>query len=116
LALFSAAGAKNKEKKAANHFFIDEDEHGLDLKKVLKKLGSLGIASLLVEGGGSIINSFLAQGLYDEIILFTAGKLIGGKEAVELFSSGAALNRAVNIKRKEIIEFASGYLVRGYRI
>ncbi len=116
LVLFSSAGAKNKEKKVAHHFFITGNEYGLDLKIVLKTLGSLGIASLLVEGGGSIIDSFLGQGFYDEIILFTADKLIGGKAAVELFSSGASLTRPVKIARKEIIEFASGRLVRGYRV
>jgi diaminohydroxyphosphoribosylaminopyrimidine deaminase/5-amino-6-(5-phosphoribosylamino)uracil reductase len=116
LILFSAKNAKNKERKVERHFFIAEDEDGLDLKQVLKILGSLSISSVLIEGGGKIIDSFLKQRLYDEIILFVGNKLIGGKESVELFPSGAALQRPVVLKRNEIVTLGSGYLLRGFRV
>lgn len=116
LILFSAKDTKNKERKTERHFFISEDEDGLDLKQVLKILGSLAISSILIEGGGGIIDSFLKQKLYDEIFLFVGDKLIGGKESVELFPSGAAINRPVVLKRKEIIELKPGYLLRGFRV
>lgn len=116
LVLFSGKSAKNKERKAEHHFFIDEDEGGLDLKKALKKLADLKISSLLIEGGGKTIDSFLNKQLYDEIFLFVGNKLIGGKESVELFSSGALLTRPIVLKNKEIIELESGYLLRGFRV
>lgn len=113
--LFSAKSAANKEPKVDKHFFIAEDEDGLDLKKALQILASSGISSLLVEGGGKTIDSFLKKRLYDEIILFTAGKLVGGKKAVEFFPSGTGLNKAVVLKRKEITECRGGYILRGFR-
>ncbi len=115
LILFSAASAENKEQKVENHFFIESDETGLDLDQVLKKLYKMDIASVLVEGGGKIIDSFLSKKLYDEVLLFTAGKLIGGREAVELFPTGSGLSEAVQLKQKEITQFDSGYLVRGFK-
>ncbi|MDD4351650.1 MAG: bifunctional diaminohydroxyphosphoribosylaminopyrimidine deaminase/5-amino-6-(5-phosphoribosylamino)uracil reductase RibD [Candidatus Gracilibacteria bacterium] len=45
-----------------------------DLRKVLSKLSSKGISSVLVEGGAQIYNSFLQAGLVDEILIFTAPK------------------------------------------
>lgn len=114
LVIFSSEKAKNREKRAAYHFFVAEDGHGLDLNAVLKRLAKLDIASLLVEGGGKVIDSFLKKGLYDEIVLFVADRLIGGKESVQLFDSGAELARAVHLQKKEMIAFQSGFLVRGF--
>ena len=51
---------------------------GLDLLAVLKELGSYGVTSLLVEGGGMVHASFLRQGLYDQANLFIAPLFIGG--------------------------------------
>jgi diaminohydroxyphosphoribosylaminopyrimidine deaminase/5-amino-6-(5-phosphoribosylamino)uracil reductase len=115
LVIFSAKGAENKDRKVDHHFFIEEDEDGLDLNIVLKELAFLGISSLLVEGGGKTIDSFLKKGIYDEVFLFVGNKLIGGKESVELVPSGASLKQPVILKRKEILELESGYLLRGFR-
>lgn len=51
---------------------------GLDLRQVLLKLAQAGIGSLLVEGGGQIHGSFLAQELADEAAFFIAPLLVGG--------------------------------------
>jgi len=115
LVIFSAKEAKNQEKKVAHHFFVKTDADGLDLKEVLKKLYELQVASVLIEGGGQVIDSFLKKGLYDEFVLFVADKLIGGKEAVEIFPSGTGLDRPIIIKDKEIIPCGSGFVVRGYK-
>jgi len=56
---------------------VAEDGRGLDLAAVLKKLGSMGVQSLLVEGGGQVHASFLAAGLYDEVNIFYAPVIIG---------------------------------------
>mgnify|MGYP001616839074 FL=1 len=49
----------------------------INLKAALRKLASLGIATLLVEGGGKTISSFIRQKLADELILFITPWLIG---------------------------------------
>lgn len=54
-----------------------EDTNTLYLKDVLKELGKLQIASVLVEGGGGIFTSFVKKNLFDEILLFVSPKLLG---------------------------------------
>jgi GTP cyclohydrolase II len=55
----------------------------LDLAGVLGRLGSRGIASVLIEGGSGIITSALAGGLVDRLSVCIAPKVLGqGIEAV----------------------------------
>jgi riboflavin-specific deaminase-like protein len=55
----------------------------LDLENLLEKLDARGMATLFVEGGASIITSFLAMGLADRIVVVTAPFLLGrGIDAV----------------------------------
>jgi diaminohydroxyphosphoribosylaminopyrimidine deaminase/5-amino-6-(5-phosphoribosylamino)uracil reductase len=58
--------------------FIKEQSNGrLDLKSVLKELGKLNIASLLVEGGSKIFTSFIKESLFDDILMFMSPKILG---------------------------------------
>jgi diaminohydroxyphosphoribosylaminopyrimidine deaminase/5-amino-6-(5-phosphoribosylamino)uracil reductase len=50
----------------------------LSLKAVLKKLYSLSIRSVLVEGGAEVHASFLKEKFADELALFIAPKIFGG--------------------------------------
>jgi len=54
---------------------VDRDK--VDLKKLLKTLGERDITSLLVEGGGAVITSFLKLGLADKLVVIIAPKLLG---------------------------------------
>lgn len=50
----------------------------LDLNVLLKKLGELGIDSILVEGGGTLNESLLQTGLVNALKVYLAPKIIGG--------------------------------------
>ena len=56
----------------------------MDLKVALVKLGQKGIASILLEGGGTLNGSMLEQKLVDRLILFIAPKIIGGYDSGKL--------------------------------
>jgi diaminohydroxyphosphoribosylaminopyrimidine deaminase/5-amino-6-(5-phosphoribosylamino)uracil reductase len=60
------------------------DKQGrVDIEKLLKILGERNILSLLVEGGGEVITSFLRLNLADKIIAIIAPKILGkGTDAV----------------------------------
>ena len=49
----------------------------LDLNATLRLLGSEGLTRVYCEGGGQLAASLLSAGLVDELVVFTAGKLIG---------------------------------------
>src|SRR5699024_7455517 len=53
----------------------------IEVTDVVKELGKLKIASLFVEGGARVNDSFLRAGLINQYILYIAPKLIGGKDA-----------------------------------
>jgi len=116
LILFSSKEAKNKIKKGEYHYFVSEDEKDLlNLNEILHILFQHGISSVIVEGGSQLINSFIRKRIYDEIILFQAGKLIGGKESGELFADGIKVSAPVFIKDREVTELEKGCIIRGYK-
>ena len=61
---------------------------GLDLRAVVTALFGAGIGSLMVEGGASVIASFLAAHLVDELVITIAPRLLGGHNPFTRTSSG----------------------------
>jgi len=51
----------------------------VDLGRLVKKLEEMGIATLFVEGGESVLWSFLKEGIADELSVFVGSMIIGGK-------------------------------------
>ncbi len=51
------------------------------LDEMLQRAGEAKIDSILIEGGGTINEAFLHEGLIDEIYAFIAPKLVGGVDA-----------------------------------
>jgi diaminohydroxyphosphoribosylaminopyrimidine deaminase / 5-amino-6-(5-phosphoribosylamino)uracil reductase len=63
---------------------VDETADGrINLRKLLRALGGKNIASVLIEGGATVITSILKEKLADRLIVVVAPKIIGkGIEAV----------------------------------
>ena len=58
---------------------VSRDRDGnLDISAILSLLAARGLTSVLVEGGGKLINNFLRQNLYDRLYWFRAPFIIGG--------------------------------------
>ncbi|MBN2445743.1 MAG: RibD family protein, partial [Phycisphaerae bacterium] len=55
---------------------------GLSLPTVLDRLGKRQFTNILVEGGGETLGHFFDQGLADEVHVYVAPVLIGGRDAV----------------------------------
>jgi 2,5-diamino-6-(ribosylamino)-4(3H)-pyrimidinone 5'-phosphate reductase len=51
----------------------------INLKELLIELKSRGINKLMVEGGGTVIWNFIKHGFFDDLYVYTAPFLIGGK-------------------------------------
>jgi diaminohydroxyphosphoribosylaminopyrimidine deaminase/5-amino-6-(5-phosphoribosylamino)uracil reductase len=116
LVIFSSRDAADQRKKVPRHFFVSHDGNGLVLPEILDELGRLGIASLLVEGGGRVLDSFIRERLFDEMVLFFSNKIIGGRNSVQIFASGVArIEDALELVDCRWSEFASGSILRGYR-
>jgi diaminohydroxyphosphoribosylaminopyrimidine deaminase/5-amino-6-(5-phosphoribosylamino)uracil reductase len=56
-------------------------QSAIDLRWLLKKLGSENVTSLLVEGGGEVNASFLLGGFAQRVAFFYAPKILGGRDS-----------------------------------
>jgi len=71
------------EERGATVVEVGDDGRGrVNLHAVLRKLASLGVSSVLVEGGGEVHWSFLEERLAGRVYAFVAPLILGGKEAV----------------------------------
>jgi diaminohydroxyphosphoribosylaminopyrimidine deaminase/5-amino-6-(5-phosphoribosylamino)uracil reductase len=84
---------------------------------VLADLYQRGIRSVLVEGGGEVLASFVASGLYDQVMVDCAPLLIGGKSApTPLGGEGfQALASAARLEDLEVRRRGGDLLILGLR-
>lgn len=59
-----------------------DNDQRVSLDQVLKLLAKTGIQSLMVEGGGQVITSFVKTQLVDQVVLTVAPMFVGGLHAV----------------------------------
>ena len=62
--------------------FIEETEGMIDLKSLMNQLGEMGIDSVIIEGGGSLNYSAVKSGIVNEVMIYLAPKILGGKVAL----------------------------------
>ncbi|MBI4657123.1 MAG: bifunctional diaminohydroxyphosphoribosylaminopyrimidine deaminase/5-amino-6-(5-phosphoribosylamino)uracil reductase RibD [Elusimicrobia bacterium] len=68
---------------------------GIDIKSLLKTLGRMGIAHLMVEGGGRVMGSFISGNLWDRFICFISNVIIGGEKSVSSVVWPDAINEKI---------------------
>lgn len=97
-------GSKVEAEKTARYGnkvkIIQMPDEYIDLKKLLSQLAKLQITSILVEGGYTVLTSFLELGLFNQIVTYMAPLLIGGKSAPGLFMSEGFSNLGNALKLK----------------
>lgn len=108
----------NRFKNKAEVFEIRAEESGISLENVLKKLYSLGVMSLFVEGGSSALGSFFDSKLVDKLYVFTSPKIMGKKQAIGAISGrgDVSMNRLVRIDNLQITSLGKDYLFSGYPV
>ena len=87
-----------------------DDGDAVDAPTLLNVLASRGLLRVLTEGGPSLLGSFIADDLLDELCLTTAPRIVGG-ESVRI-ARGAA--RQTAMKRVHMLADESGYLYSRY--
>jgi diaminohydroxyphosphoribosylaminopyrimidine deaminase/5-amino-6-(5-phosphoribosylamino)uracil reductase len=94
---------------------VAERNGKLPWSTVLKQLASLGIQSVLIEGGAAIAASALKEKAVDKILFFYAPKIIGGDGRVMIDTLGIkAAKRALRLERLEVTRSGSDFMVSGY--
>ena len=60
---------------------VQDNGGRIDLHHMMSELAKMGINNVLLEGGGELTASMLADGLVDKGLVFIAPKIIGGRDA-----------------------------------
>ncbi|MEP4051616.1 MAG: RibD family protein [Litorimonas sp.] len=81
------------------------DENGLSLEEAVSIMGQAGLRSILIEGGGTLIASFVRAGLYDTLHWYRAPVLLGGdgRDCVGALSL-TEMDQAVRLHRIKVSE------------
>ena len=74
-----AIGEKTPDKKLENVEIIRCGNEEINLEKLMNKLVERGIEKVMVEGGETVLWSFLEKELFDELNVFVSSVIIGGK-------------------------------------
>ena len=84
-----------------------------NLHFLLAELSNRGISQLLVEGGPTLLTSFLKENLADEIIVYIAPKILGSQSSVGITRPMAELSQAVDLHNVEVERFGDDVCFRG---
>lgn len=74
----------------------------ISIAEALKVLGEAGLTRLLVEGGGKLAASFLAEDMVDSLVLFRGPSIIGGDGVAAI--DGLGLERVSDAARFSLID------------
>lgn len=73
-----------------------------DIEDLLKQMGELSITSVLIEGGGYTLSSFLKENLINKFYCYMAPKFIGGQDSILPFSDDIGVKLVSQAKEARI--------------
>lgn len=82
-----------------------DEEHRVDLRRLLEHLASIGCNEVLVEAGSTLAAAFIQQQCVDELWLYMAPKLLGSSAQPLVQWSLEKLSEAVVLQLKDITLF-----------
>ncbi len=114
--LFTSAADKMEKldtlHKKGVQVFTYEKKNGIVIDWILKKLGEIGISSILVEGGSKIFSSFLSSDKVDRYILFVNSSFMGnGLDTFE--SEGFRISERLLLKEQTVELIGDDIMIQG---
>lgn len=95
---------------------IEYEGEEIDLSRLMSRLGELGIASILTEGGSSLNAHALEHGIVDKVMFFISPKIIGGKESYTAVGGSCfkRLKDAYRLRDTSVRRLGEDILIEGY--
>lgn len=114
--LASGARIKKIEKAGSEVLVVGRVKNKVDLGKLLKRLGQMNVASLLVEGGSEVNGSFFDSRLVDKVLFFMSPMIIGGMSAYSSVGGNgiSVLKDAIRLRDVNVGRIGRDYLFEGY--
>ena len=119
LVVGKAAARKKSKPIQQNRVRVIEQpvkEGQIDLMSLMDRLGSEGITSLLIEGGGRVLASALKSGIVDKAHFFYAPKILGGDDGIPICrGAGPALMKdSFQLHNIRVQRFDDDVMIEGY--
>ena len=105
--------AEKITQKGAELLTYPDTQGKSNLYFLLNELSRRGIAQLLVEGGPTVITSFLKERLADEICVYIAPQILGAQGSVDIVGPMAELTEAVGLHYVDIERFGDDIRLTG---
>jgi len=99
--------------KGAEVLAYPEEQGRSDLHFLVDELAKRDVAQLLVEGGPTVIASFLKEQLADQIVVYITPKILGLQGSVAITEAMAGLTEAVGLHHVEIERFGDDVRLTG---
>ncbi len=119
--IVSAPGAPRKNLKifedmGVSTLICPTEKGRIDLSSLLDILGKMAITSLLVEGGASVVGSFIKKRLIDKFYIFKSPKILGGDDGISMAKGPGAVNmdQCLVVKNTRFKRFGEDFLIEGY--
>ena len=107
----AAANIEDLKARGIEALKLGRWDGAVDVELLLEELGRLEISSVLVEGGGSLIASFVKAGMVDKYMVFVAPKLFG-ESGVDFVGGKLDSARMLSITATE--RFGDDILIEAY--
>ena len=87
----------------------------LDLRWLLRELGSMGMTSVLIEAGSTLNGHALMEGIVDRVMIFVAPKIIGGAKSFPVVGGDAfrSLDAALKVGDMKVRRVGPDLLIEG---
>ena len=87
---------------------------GLNLGGVLRELAARGVNTLMVEGGPTVISSFLREGLADYAKVFISPRILGEGRGIDIGAGYASVSEALRLRDTRTLQLGQDILVEGW--
>jgi len=113
---FRSKGDKVKavEEKGGEVCVVSLKKGRCDLGAMVDELGRRGVQQLLVEGGPTVITSFLEKKLADEICIYVSQQKMGAKGSVDISKHMAELVESMKFRSVEVKHFDEDVKLTGF--
>jgi len=107
-------GEKTLDKKLPYTNTIKCGKEKIDLEKLLDILEKKNIRKILVEGGETVLWSFLEKQLFDEFNIFISNLIVGGKNTPTIAGGQGFLTKKdiLKLELKDVTKMGNGILIK----
>jgi len=112
----SAEAKRRIARRGVQVIEVETREGRVDLAALADRLGAMGVASLLVEGGSRVLGSAFKAGIVDKVCFFYAPLILGGDDGVPVCRGGGAerIGDALRLERIRTLRFGDDVMIEGY--